>query len=452
MLRSAKWNPVVRAATFSFVALVGALSTAWAQPSGPAAPVVVTAVVEQEVTIGQKFLGTVMPMRRSVVGSAVAGRVLTLYVDEGDEVTMSSAEDAADSDDGPETSGPPLAQLRVKTIGIQIAAARSELAARREELAKLKQSLPQQIKQATARRQAAEALMQYAETKFRRTKSLFEQSTTTQDELDAAFSSLVSTQQAFDAAQSELDELVETDETQIAQAASRLQAQQDEVDLLEDIKAKYTIRAPFDGYVVAKHTEVGAWISEGDPVFEIVELDPVEININVPEAYIAKLQEGMEAAQRDGMLLTANVYVPAIATQRFEGEVTRIVPQADPRTRAFPVKVRVKNPRSTVGHLLKAGMLAEVVLAVGTEQRALLVPKDALVLGGRAPAVYIATTDKASNKTTVQPVSVQTGAAFGSFIEVRGQLKAGDRVVVLGNERLRPGQEVTIQARGIINK
>jgi multidrug efflux pump subunit AcrA (membrane-fusion protein) len=116
------------------------------------------------------------------------------------------------------------------------------------------------------------------------------------------------------------------------------------------------------------------------------------------------------------------------------------------RSRTFPVKVRVENEITAAGPLLKSGMLARVVLPTGKTQEALLVPKDALVLGGReGPVVFVFQPDTANHtQGTVRPVVVQLGVAEGSWIQVSGALEAGQRVVSEGNERLRPGQEVVV--------
>jgi multidrug efflux pump subunit AcrA (membrane-fusion protein) len=109
------------------------------------------------------------------------------------------------------------------------------------------------------------------------------------------------------------------------------------------------------------------------------------------------------------------------------------------------VKVRLTNEESAGGPLLKAGMIARVTLPVGQEHQALLVHKDALVLGGPSPVVYALDPSAADPQLgTVRPVPVTLGVASGSSIEITGPLEPGQRVVVQGNERLRPGQEVKV--------
>jgi HlyD family secretion protein len=123
------------------------------------------------------------------------------------------------------------------------------------------------------------------------------------------------------------------------------------------------------------------------------------------------------------------------------------------------VKVRIKN--SIVKNLatIKAGMLARAIVPIGTKRKGLLIPKDAVVLGGPSPLVFVVDTSTpaasegqgvqgSTNPTaktgTVRPVPVTMGASDGRLIEIQGAIKAGDRVVVRGNERLRPGQDVVI--------
>ena len=97
----------------------------------------------------------------------------------------------------------------------------------------------------------------------------------------------------------------------------------------------------------------------------------------------------------------------------------------------------VSNPRDASGHTLKAGMLARVTLAVAPPKQAMLVPKDALVLGGPVPVVYVVAADPQTRQLIASPVPVQLGVADGDQMQVLGNLQVGQTVVVRGNERLR---------------
>ena len=406
--------------------------TTTAFPQGPrqAARVEVAKIQQRTVSAGQTFVGAVTPSRESVVGSAVDGRVVELYVNDGDEVKL------VEDGDPPRKVGQPIAQLLTETISIEIAAARAQCEIRRHELAELEAgSRPEEIAQAEARLAGAKAVLEYANARFGRVKALYEQGkSASQQEFDEALSARQAAEQNYLAAQAGHKLSVQGPRhEQIDQARAKLSAAREEVRRLEDRRAKYTIRARFQGFVVAKHTEVGSWISSGDPVAEIVQLDPIEVRVSVPESYIAHVRIGAPARVR----------LDASPENVIVGQVSRIVPKADSRSRTFPVIVRLDNPKVDGTHLFKAGMLAHVTLGVGAQAKSLLVPKDALVLDrGNAAVVLV---DSKTSPPTALVIPVQMGVAADSSIQVidrSDRLKVGQLVVVRGNERLRTGQAV----------
>ena len=293
----------------------------------------------------------------------------------------------------------------------------------------------EELAQAQARYEGAQALLEFTDAQFQRAKTLYEKSqTATKEQLDEALSNSITARKAQIAAKAAYDMAVAGPRAeQIAQAKARLAVANEEVKRLEDQRLKYTIRAPFPGHVVTKMTEVGNWVARGAPVAEVISLDPVEIQVVVPEAAIPHVK----------IKSSAQVQVDALGNRVFAGEVDRVVQQADARSRAFPVKIRLSNPiQEDGGYLLKAGMLARVTLAVGPRQKALLVPKDAIVLGGASPVVMTVTMNPQLKQTVATPVAVQLGVAEGSLIQVIGTLAADQQVIVVGNERVQPGQPV----------
>jgi hypothetical protein len=90
-------------------------------------------------------------------------------------------------------------------------------------------------------------------------------------------------------------------------------------------------------------------------------------------------------------------------------------------------------------------MYARVQLPTGERRLAKLVPKDSLVLGGPAPMVFVVEPTADGKGGKVSPMSVKVGVAHGGLIQVIGPLEVGQLVVVQGNERLQPGQDVAIQ-------
>jgi len=402
---------------FALAGLVAASGTAVAQP--PPATVNVAPVQEDTIKASQTFVGTVMPLRTSSVGSAVDGRIIEFNVRAGREVK----------------EGQVLAQVLTGTIEIELAGAKADLKLRQEELAELQAgSRPEEKDQAKAQLLAAKAAMDYAASKYERTRKAFAQGrAATEDELQEAQSLSAGLAQKYQESLANYKlVMLGPRQEKIAQAQAQVLIQQEAVRLLEDRLAKYTIRAPFDGYVVREHTQKGQWIKSGELVAEVIELAQVEIEVQVPEDAVAYVEQA-----------TPTVTVDAVADRKLPpAEVSRVVPRADLRSRTFPVMVRLDNPRQGDGYLLKAGMLAKVHLPVAGQRKALLVPKDALVLGGRTPKVFVV--DKKGDVATARAVPVEIGLSREDLIEVTGPLQAGEQVVTKGNERLLPGQVVNV--------
>jgi RND family efflux transporter MFP subunit len=310
---------------------------------------------------------------------------------------------------------------------------------REQQLAELENGTrPEVISQKKAAMLAAEARMSYAKKDLDRIQRLYEGQTAANDELDEALSRAAETQQDFLGATAAHEEAVSGPRKEvIGQARAQMEQQRHEVERLEDMLAKYSIVAPFDGYVTAQRTEVGEWVMQGQAIAEVIELNRVDVEALVSEDYIHRLQIGMNA----------DVAVPSAPGRVFRGEVAFIVPQADTQSRSFPVKVRVENPiERDRPPLLMSGMFAEVTFSLGEGGTSLLVPKDAVVLGGPSPTVYVFEPQPDERSAgTVRPVSVSLGRPSGALIEVAGTLQAGQPVVVRGNERLFPGQAVRVQ-------
>lgn len=210
-----------------------------------------------------------------------------------------------------------------------------------------------------------------------------------------------------------------------AQAAvKRVARLQVELYILLDQVKKKVVYAPVSGVVVERHTLVGQWLSKGDPVVTLIVLNPIRVMVPVPERYVSRIKKGD----------SSKVTFDALPDRVFKGVIDAIIPRADGAARTFPVRIEIPNPKGTI----KAGMLGRATLAVGNPHKAILIPKDALVLSGAGKSVYVI------NDQTAHLVQVKTGPAHGSLIEVKGNLKAGQRVAVRGNERLRPGQRVKV--------
>ena len=406
-----------RLSAFVFAASICWMPAVRAQ-QGPAS-VVVERVVEREFAATQAFVANVKPRRMSVIGSAVDGRVEEFLVNAGQAVV----------------EGQPLARLRTKSIEIELAGAKAELTLREAELLELENgSRPEEIELAEASARAAIANMEYAKSKLARAENLFKNASgMSQDEYESAQAAAIAATERTSEAQISLKLVRKGPRVeQIQQAQARVAVQQEVVMMLLDRLAKYTLRAPFDGFVSAESTETGAWVKQGDAIAEVVEIDPVEVEVFVPESSIRFVTQGDHCT----------IKVDAVGDQPFSGTVDQIIPLADNRSRTFPVQILVENPKVNSSHVLLPGMLARASLPIEQPQMRMLVPKDALQFGDGTQVLMKVQDGKAVL------VPVRRGPSLDDWIAIEslapGALRVGDQVVTRGNERLRPGQELII--------
>lgn len=202
-----------------------------------------------------------------------------------------------------------------------------------------------------------------------------------------------------------------------------------EVARLERDLANTTVRAAFAGVVGAEHVQVGEWLEVGAPVVELISLRSLEVRLEMPEQYFADVRSGVEVQVR----------FEALPGSTFRGTVRAVVPRADSRSRTFPVLVRLNQtePGNRNKKRLGVGMLAHVDLALGQGKSSILVPKDAVISKGGGNMVYVL-----NGEDKIRQVDVAVGTGAGAWVAVVGDVAAGDRVVIRGNERLVDGQPV----------
>jgi RND family efflux transporter MFP subunit len=191
--------------------------------------------------------------------------------------------------------------------------------------------------------------------------------------------------------------------------------------------ADATLTAPIDGFVANRSIEVGELASPGRPVFQIVQLDPVEISVGVPETDIHLVRAGQ----------LATVRIPALPDGSFEGTVRVINVAADPSTRTYMVRIRVPNPQ----HVLRLGMIAEAQIRGDRLLDAMTLPGDAIVHDPQgATVVFVYFPDQ----KRVYSRAVEVGTVYGTEIEIKKGLNGTEPIVVAGQDKLRDGAAVSV--------
>jgi membrane fusion protein (multidrug efflux system) len=218
---------------------------------------------------------------------------------------------------------------------------------------------------------------------------------------------------------------VDTMSLQLDAARAQLAAARTGVRDARNALGDATIRAPFAGIISNVMMEVGetALMQPPSIVLRLVDLSAVEISTQVPEIELATL----------GVGVPATVHFRSLDAD-FEGQITRISPEVDRRTRTVEVVVRVDNPDGRI----RGGLSADVTLRPGEPRNALVVPRLAARGLGDARRVYVVEGDRAVERA----VRVQ---ALGDDLEVLEGLSGDERVVSPLPPRLGDGSPVRVQ-------
>jgi membrane fusion protein (multidrug efflux system) len=182
--------------------------------------------------------------------------------------------------------------------------------------------------------------------------------------------------------------------------------------------------APFAGITGARLVSPGLVINKSSKLTELVDLDTVKVEVNVPERYLSQLRVGQQI----------DFKVAAFPKDSFKGEVYFISPQLDSSTRTALIKARIANPDGK----LRGGMFANLDLTLQLRDAALVIPEPAIVNNGDTTLVFALT---ATNSAVMKPVKI--GLRLAGKAEVLGGLVEGEKVVVEGVQKLRPGAPVT---------
>ena len=189
-----------------------------------------------------------------------------------------------------------------------------------------------------------------------------------------------------------------------------------------------TLRAPFDGVVGFTDIHVGAFVTAATAIATLDDLTFIDADFAVPERFFGEVQPGDAVrAQTD-----------ARPGEVFTGQVAAIDRRVDEATRSFRVRARFANPDLR----LPAGAFMRVELVLESRE-GVIAPEEAVVTEGGATFVYVVNAED-----TVERRAVTVGARRAGEAEIVEGLAEGERVVVRGVQKVRPGAPVRIMGGG----
>ncbi|QZY55737.1 efflux RND transporter periplasmic adaptor subunit [Crassaminicella profunda] len=184
------------------------------------------------------------------------------------------------------------------------------------------------------------------------------------------------------------------------------------------------IKAPISGIISEKNILKGQNIGPGDQLFKIVNVNQMYATIGVAPKDIFYVKKGQEA--RIKLDVSQNI---------FKGKVANIGPEPDGQTKTYPVKILLDNPENK----LKSGMFAAVEIIIDTHTSTLAVPKKAVIKENEKSYIFIQKDEKAVKK------EVKIGFEKDDYYEIIEAINKGEKVIVVGNEKLEDGSIVKVK-------
>ncbi len=204
-----------------------------------------------------------------------------------------------------------------------------------------------------------------------------------------------------------------------------LESAKAQLALISDDIEKSKIHAPFNGYITERHKTPGEHAKVAEEIVHLVGVENIEIEASAPLMYVRYVETGAQLVVKH-------------RNQKTTARVSSLVSIGTGQSRQFTMRLAVEQSNDDEQRWIP-GMALRVSIPTQKKVSRLVIPRDAMIIRRDGIYVFHVKADE-----TVERIQVTTGAAAGDYIAIEGAIKAGDTVVIRGNERLRPGQKVKI--------
>ena len=211
---------------------------------------------------------------------------------------------------------------------------------------------------------------------------------------------------------------------------------------LAKLDLSYTsIKAPFTGKIGLADYSVGEYLPVNTTLATIVSIDPMNVLFSVSERELLSMQNA-GILNSDGNNLAISLVMGDSSVYRYEGQINFTDVTVDDSTDTVKMRAVFPNPSKQ----LVSGQFVSVLLEYEAPDEKIVVPQAAVLSSVASKYVYVV---DAQNKIINKPIKV--GTEQGKHIVVLDGLEAGERIVVNGLQKVRPGQEVVIDTSSAVN-
>jgi membrane fusion protein (multidrug efflux system) len=211
-------------------------------------------------------------------------------------------------------------------------------------------------------------------------------------------------------------------------ARASVEEAQAQLALAQKAVADVVVAAPFSGYISERRVALGEYVQPSTAVVTLLRIDPLRLQLTIPGVQAGQIKAGQSVIAR----------VDAFPNQVFEGKVTAVNPAIVAESRSFLVEARVPNPKA----ILKPGMFAVATVDQGRTERAMLVPKRAVIEDVNTNSFRVYVIDK-DNKARLRVVQLAARQPQADITKLLTGVKEGERVATSNLADLYDGAVVT---------
>jgi RND family efflux transporter MFP subunit len=260
----------------------------------------------------------------------------------------------------------------------------------------------QELAQAKAQLQVAQSALKLSQVTYQRNQDLFNRQVIAPQDLDTA-----------------ADTFYENQATVVADEAN--------IDRLNALEAFKLVRAPFDGIVTARDTDIGAYVAAGSgtQLFRVARTSPLRIYVNLPQEFAQLVKIG----------IAGDLTVPEFPGRTFPAQVTNAAGAVDPISRSLQTELQIPNE---TGELLP-GAYAQVRLRLNGDRGLVTIPSNAWLFRRDGATVGVVHSD---GKVEIRKVTIHLN--LGNQLEISQGLSASDQVIVNPSDGLANGMKVSV--------
>ena len=373
-------------------------------------PVQIGKVIFIDVMDRVRAVGNVRAEQRVIINAEVEGQITQIKVEEGDEVK----------------AGDLLTRIDSREYELEVEELEAELAAAKEEFKKAIEGLrPEEKEKLQARVKVDESALDLAVKEQNRFQELVKDGVTAQSTLDEADDKVRQSKEKLRESKAGLEAAKQSRQEDIEQLKAEGEGIFKRLEMAKLAFSKTLIHAPFEGIIVRKEIDQGAFVKAGSSVLEMISSSRLKAVLEMPQLYRGKLQK----------LKSIDFWVKELNLKFTQKGRLRVIPDGDIYSGNIRIQVELSRPNRT----LFPGLTLEGIMNFGVRENVMHIPSVALVIGEQGTVVYIVKNGKA------HVVPVRAYKERNGLVEIEDfthQLSPDTALILRGSGAVFPGAKV----------